>query len=86
MSETVGFIGLGIMGHGMARNLLQADFDLCVWNRTASRMDELVTAGASAAGSPAEIASRCDIFIDHSIIYCLALASRCDYFCLSEPS
>jgi len=63
MSETVGFIGLGIMGLGMARNLLQADFDLCVWNRTASRMDELVTAGASAAGSPAEIASRCDIII-----------------------
>ena len=30
MSETVGFIGLGIMGLGMARNLLQADFDLCV--------------------------------------------------------
>ena len=63
MSEIVGFIGLGIMGKGMVRNLLQAAFEVCVWNRTESRVDELVAAGASAAGSPAELASRCDIII-----------------------
>ncbi len=63
MSESIGFIGLGIMGQGMARNLMQAGFGLCVWNRTSSRMDELVAAGASAAGSPAELASQCDIII-----------------------
>jgi 3-hydroxyisobutyrate dehydrogenase len=39
MSESVGFVGLGIMGSGMAHNLLKAGFPLCVWNRTASRAD-----------------------------------------------
>ena len=63
MSEIVGFIGLGIMGQGMVRNLLQASFEVCVWNRAASRVDELVAAGASTAGSPSELASRCDIII-----------------------
>ena len=42
MTERIGYIGLGIMGRGMARNLLKAGFPLTVWNRTASRMDELV--------------------------------------------
>ena len=41
MNEQIGFIGLGIMGQGMARSLLEASFDVRVWNRTASRMDEL---------------------------------------------
>ena len=63
MAERVGFIGLGIMGRGMARNLLQAGFPLCVWNRTASRTDELVAAGAEAATSPADLAGRSDIII-----------------------
>lgn len=63
MSKPVGFIGLGIMGRGMARNLIQAGFELRVWNRTASRIDELVDAEAVAADSPAELASQCDIII-----------------------
>ncbi len=63
MSKSVGFVGLGIMGRGMARNLLQAGFELRVWNRTRSRMDELVAAAAVAADSPAELASQCDIII-----------------------
>ena len=42
--ETIGFVGLGIMGRGMAQNLLRAGFPLWVWNRTASRMAPLVTA------------------------------------------
>lgn len=61
MAERLGFIGLGIMGRGMARNLLKAGFDLTVWNRTASRADELVADGAKAAGSPAELASVTDV-------------------------
>lgn len=61
--ETIGFIGLGIMGRGMSRNLLNAGFDLTVWNRTASRMDELVAEGAKAAASPSDLASKCDIII-----------------------
>ena len=63
MSETVGFIGLGIMGRGMARNLLKAGFDLCVWNRTASRMEALAEAGARTAASPADLARQCKILI-----------------------
>jgi 3-hydroxyisobutyrate dehydrogenase len=47
----------------MAHNLLKAGFDLTVWNRTASRMDELTAAGAKPSTSPAELAARCDIII-----------------------
>jgi len=63
MSESIGFIGLGIMGRGMTRNLLDAGFDVTVWNRTASRMDPLVEAGAAAADGPADVAARSDITI-----------------------
>ncbi len=63
MSETVGFIGLGIMGREMARNLLKAGFDLCVWNRTASRMEALAEAGARTAVSPADLARQCEVLI-----------------------
>jgi 3-hydroxyisobutyrate dehydrogenase len=41
MTERIGFIGLGIMGRGMVRNLLKAGFDVRVWNRTTARMAEL---------------------------------------------
>ncbi len=61
MSERVGFIGLGIMGRGMAHNLLKAGFAVTVWNRTAARMDALLQAGATAASSPADLARRCDV-------------------------
>lgn len=61
MSERVGFIGLGIMGRGMAANLLKAGFALTVWNRSASRADDLVAAGARLASSPAELAAECTL-------------------------
>ena len=61
MSEKIGFIGLGIMGQGMAHNLLKAGFDVTVWNRTASRMKPLVAAGAKAGSSPADAAANSDI-------------------------
>lgn len=61
MAERLGFIGLGIMGSGMARNLLKAGHPLCVWNRTASRMDALVAAGAEPASSPADVAAKADV-------------------------
>src|ERR687884_286798 len=63
MSERIGFIGLGIMGRGMAHNVLKAGFELSVWNRTRSRAEELVAAGATDAASPAELASNSDIII-----------------------
>lgn len=63
MTEQIGFVGLGIMGRGMARNLLKAGFPLHVWNRSASRMDELTPDGAKAAASPADVAAKSDIII-----------------------
>jgi len=63
MSERVGFIGLGIMGRGMARNLLKAGFELRVWNRTPARVAELAAEGAATAQNPADLAAQCDILI-----------------------
>jgi len=54
MRERVGFIGLGIMGRGMARNILNAGFDLCVWNRTPEKMQPFAEAGARTAAGHAE--------------------------------
>lgn len=61
MPERIGFIGLGTMGAGMASNLIEKGHDVVVWNRTASRMEPLVSAGASAATSPAEVGRLCPI-------------------------
>ncbi|HZD75258.1 MAG TPA: NAD(P)-dependent oxidoreductase [Actinomycetota bacterium] len=63
MSERVGFIGLGIMGSGMSRNLLAAGFGLTVHNRSPERMRPLVEAGASTASSPAELAAASDVVV-----------------------
>ena len=59
----IGFIGLGLMGRPMAMNLLKAGHAVTVWNRTASRADELVAAGAKLAKSPKEAASDADVLI-----------------------
>jgi 3-hydroxyisobutyrate dehydrogenase len=59
--ERIAFIGLGIMGRGMVKNLLKTGYPVTVWNRTASRADELVALGATAAASPSEAAANADI-------------------------
>lgn len=51
----IGFIGLGKMGAGMAARLVQAGYELTVYNRSAERMQPLVAAGAKAAGNIAEV-------------------------------
>lgn len=63
MAERVGFIGLGIMGLGMARNLLKAGFPVCAWNRTISKAEDLTSAGATVGANPAEVAAQSDIII-----------------------
>ena len=63
MADRIGFIGLGIMGRGMAANLLRKGFDVHAWNRTAARMDELAAQGAQKAASPAAAARACPIVI-----------------------
>jgi 2-hydroxy-3-oxopropionate reductase len=58
---TVGYIGLGIMGKSIARNILKAGFPVIVHNRSRKAVEELVSEGALAANSPAEVASLSDI-------------------------
>jgi 2-hydroxy-3-oxopropionate reductase len=57
----VGYIGLGLMGKSIARNILKAGFPLVVHNRSRAAVDELVGEGAIAANSPKEVASQVDI-------------------------
>jgi 2-hydroxy-3-oxopropionate reductase len=63
MPQTIGFIGLGIMGRPMAKNLLKAGFPLIVHSRSRGPVDELVGAGAKAAQAPREVAGQCDVLI-----------------------
>jgi 2-hydroxy-3-oxopropionate reductase len=63
MPETIGFIGLGVMGKPMAKNLIKAGHSLVVHSRSRGPVDELVAAGATAAGSPAEVARLAPIVI-----------------------
>ena len=52
----VGYIGLGLMGKSMARNILKAGYPVIVHNRSRAAVEELVSEGAQAAGSPAAAA------------------------------
>ena len=63
MPERVGFIGLGIMGKPMARNLMDAGYDLTVHNRSPEKAEELGEQGASVAESPGEVARNSDIIV-----------------------
>src|SRR6266536_4983752 len=63
MSETIGFIGLGVMGKPMAKHLIKAGYPLVVHNRSRPAVDELVAAGATAAGSPAEVVRQATVVI-----------------------
>ncbi|HEV2523032.1 MAG TPA: NAD(P)-dependent oxidoreductase [Candidatus Acidoferrales bacterium] len=63
MSSSVGLIGLGLMGHPMGANLLKAGYQLTVWNRTASRGDDLVARGARRAANPRELAVASEVVI-----------------------
>jgi len=64
MAEKVGFIGLGIMGGPMAKNLMEAGYELVLFNRTAEKAEKLAESGAGeVAGSPREVAEKCDVII-----------------------
>ena len=58
-----GFIGLGIMGKPMARNLLKAGYKLVVYDVNAEAVRELAAAGAETAASPKEVARQCDVIV-----------------------
>ena len=57
----IGYIGLGLMGKSIARNILKAGFPVVVNNRSRAAMDELVAEGATAAAYPSEIAAQVDV-------------------------
>lgn len=59
----IGFIGLGIMGKPMSKNLIKAGYELVVCDRNQSSVDELVALGASAAKNGNEVAAACRIII-----------------------
>jgi len=59
----IGFIGLGVMGKPMAMNLLKAGYPMIVWNRTRSKMNDLLALGAEGAESPREVAEKSDVVI-----------------------
>jgi 2-hydroxy-3-oxopropionate reductase len=63
VADRVGFVGLGIMGKPMARNVMEAGYDLVVYNRSRGPVDEMVEDGASAAGNPSKVAENSDIVI-----------------------
>ena len=58
-----GFIGLGIMGKPMSKNLLKAGYQLVVYDVNAESVRELASAGAETASSPREVAERCDVIV-----------------------
>jgi 2-hydroxy-3-oxopropionate reductase len=64
MAEKVGFIGLGIMGRPMAKNLIDAGHELILYNRTTEKAEELAGEGGAEVGaSPGEVAAQSDVTI-----------------------
>lgn len=61
MSERIGFVGLGVMGTGMVRNLLSAGHAVAVWNRDPTRAELLAAAGAQAVGSLGALGAVCSL-------------------------
>ena len=57
----VGYAGLGLMGAPMARNLLRAGHEVTVWNRSPGHTEDLGAAGATVAGTPAEVGARAEV-------------------------
>jgi len=63
MAQTISFIGLGIMGKPMARNLLKGGYALTVYNRSQPAMEELKREGATLGSSPKDVAARSEVVI-----------------------
>src|SRR5882762_2252760 len=61
--QTIGFIGLGIMGRPMAKNLVKAGYPLVVHSRSRGPVDDVVKSGAKAASSSKDVAAQCDVLI-----------------------
>src|SRR5215472_3945646 len=60
-AEKLGYLGLGMMGFPMSRRLLNAGYDVAVWNRSAGKARALIEAGATLAANPREVATSASI-------------------------
>src|SRR6476469_7819758 len=63
MNETVGFIGLGVMGRPMAKHILAKGYKLVGCNRSHGAVDDIVKAGGTAADTPADVARQAAVII-----------------------
>jgi len=63
MKQTVGFIGLGVMGQSMAKNILRAGYPLQVYTRSKKKAEQLIEQGAVWKNTVQELASDCDVII-----------------------
>src|SRR5262245_57806179 len=63
LRRVIAFLGTGIMGAPMARNLLRAGFEVRVWNRTREKAEPLAQDGATVASSPADAAAGADFVV-----------------------
>lgn len=77
MTATIGFVGLGVMGTAIAGRILDAGYELVVYNRTPQRARQLVARGAALASTPAEVARR-----SHHVFSCLLDKAAIESVCL----
>lgn len=63
MSDTIGFIGLGVMGAGMARNIVAAGFKLAITTSSPEKAEMFRSLGANIVETPAELASQCSLIV-----------------------
>jgi 3-hydroxyisobutyrate dehydrogenase-like beta-hydroxyacid dehydrogenase len=61
--EKVGFVGLGSMGSGIARRIMDAGHTVVCWNRTKSKAEDLLADGMGWADTPREVAEQCDVVL-----------------------
>lgn len=60
-TSKIGWVGTGVMGHSMCRHLMDQGFQVCIYNRTREKAEDLIAAGASWRDSPREVAQASDI-------------------------
>jgi 3-hydroxyisobutyrate dehydrogenase-like beta-hydroxyacid dehydrogenase len=77
MAERIGVVGLGAMGGGFARRLLAADRQVCGWNRSPGKAEDLSALGLERCSSPREVAERSDLVIT-MVTNTTALAAVCE--------
>lgn len=86
MNDTIGFLGLGKMGAGMAARLVETGHELIVWNRTRSKTAALESIGATVAQRPANVAESCNTIITMLNDDASAAAVYCgDHGLLTQP-